>query len=261
MRELDLSIVIIHYRMVDDLLRCLASIYDRKWDVAFEVLIIHKPSGDRSRQTIVESYPAVRIVETCRFGIASMRNLGIAGASGRILCTLDADVEVLPGAFDRLVEFMDTHAGAAGAGPKTLRPDGSLEPSCRRFYTVRTLLARRTPLRPLIGGDRLERVHLMEDWDHGSVREVDWVAGACIVMSRDAVGAIGMFDESFVYGFEDVDWCYRARLSGRTVYYVPDASIIHHVQRRSARGLNWMTLQHLKSAFHFYHKHRRQRRW
>lgn len=261
MKLLDLSIVIIHYRMLRPLLKCLESIYGREWNVAFEVLIIHKPSGDDSRRRIVEAYPLVEIIQTRQFGIAAMRNLGIERAMGRVLCMLDADAEVLPGALDNLVEFIYSTERAAGAGPKTLRPDGSLEPSCRRFYTMRTVLARRTPLRRLVSGEKLERLHLMEDWDHETVREVDWVAGACLVMSRDAVRAIGTFDEAYVYGFEDVDWCYRARQLGRAVYYVPHASIVHHVQRKSARGVNWMTLEHVKSAVHFYHKHRRQRRW
>jgi len=167
---------------------------------------------------------------------------------------LDADSKVFPHAFDTMVEFMHQHPEAAGAGAKTLRPDGSLEYSVRRFYTIAAILSRRTPLGTLVPHNPWERRHLMLDQDHDQVFEIDWMAGACFLMRRQAIEQIGLFDTQFYFGFEDVDWCFRAKKHGWKLFYIPQPCITHYVQRSSAR-LGRMSWEHLKSALRFYCKH------
>lgn len=58
---------------------------------------------------------------------------------------------------------------------------------------------------------------------HGEVVEFDWVSGQCILMRREAICEIGEFDERFGSYVEDVDLCYRARVSGWRVGVVPGA--------------------------------------
>lgn len=252
---LDLSVVMINYRMRHQLEQSLASIFVRPTSCQFEVVLVNKPSEDRTEELIPKAYPSVRIVSYDQFGIAEMRNVGIRNSAGRYLLMLDADTEVLEGCLEALVEFMDVNPDVGGAGAKTLRPDGSLEYSGKRFYTLATILIRRTPLGRWFPNNRWDRHHLMMDADHDQVLEIDWMAGACYLMRRTTVEQVGLFDEDYYFGFEDVDWCYRAKKQGWRICYVPQARIIHHIQRSSARGLNRMAWEHLKSGWRFYKKH------
>ena len=256
---LDLSVVMINYRMRHQLEQSLASIFARPASCKFEVVLVNKPSGDGTEELIPKSYPSVHLVSHEQFGIAEMRNIGIRNSSGRYLLMLDADTEVLEGCFDALVEFMDAHSDVGGAGAKTLRPDGSLEYSGKRFYTLATIFVRRTPLGRLFPNNRWDRHHLMMDADHDQVLDIDWMAGACYLMRRVSVEQVGLFDEDYYFGFEDVDWCYRAKQRRWRICYVPHARIIHHIQRSSARGLNRMAWEHLKSGWRFYKKHHLRR--
>jgi len=251
---IDLSIVIINYRMRHMLERCLKSIYSQNFKISFEVILVNTISQDGTPEMIKEHFKDVKLINTNRFAVALSRNVGLKASSGRYILMLDADTIVLPGTFDEMVEFMDTHSDAGGAGSKTIAPDGRLEFSCRTFYTLPVILFRRTFLGTLFPDSRVIREHLMMDWDHNSVREVDWVAGASFIIRRETVERIGIFDEKFIFGFEDVDWCYRAKKDGWKVYYFPKGKIIHAVQRASARGFNRMAVEHLKSAFIFYRK-------
>ncbi len=250
---LDLSIVIINWRMAHHLGPCLKSLYERPHQLRFEVILVNKPSEDGAEK-FTGIYPQLILAPFERFGISVMRNEGIRLSHGRYVLILDADTEVESGALDRLVSFMNTHPRVGVAGGKTFRPDGTLEYSCKRFYTLMTILFRRTPLGKWFPENRWERHHLMLDEDHENELECDWVAGACYLMRREAFMEVGVFDDSFYFGFEDVDYCYRVKKAGWKVMYIPQAVIIHHVQRKSA-GYNRLSWEHLKSGFRFWWKH------
>ncbi len=254
-QEVDLSVVIIHYNMRHHLEKCLPTIFEKAFSCSYEILLVNKPSGDGTEELIEQHYPGVRLISHDTFGISEMRNVGIRHARGRYIVMLDADTEVLGGAFDAMVDFMDAHPGVGGAGLKTLRPDGTLEYNAKRFYTLMTILIRRTPLGGWFKNNRWDRRHLMLDKDHDTAFECDWMAGACYLMRRKAIEQVGLFDDTFYFGFEDVDWCFRAKKAGWTIMYIPHPAIIHHVQRSSAGKINRMAIEHLKSGLRFYIKH------
>ena len=249
---MDLSIVIINYRMGHHLGPCLKSIYEGDHQLEYEVILVNKPSDDGTEK-FAEIYPQLRLIPFEKFGISIMRNEGVRHSRGRYVLILDADTEVKNGSLDALVRFMDENPDTGVAGGKTFRPDGSMEYSCKRFYTPLTILFRRTPLGSWFPGNRWEKQHSMEDEDHDKPLECDWVAGACFLMRREAFEQIGLFDKTFYFGFEDVDFCYRVKKGGWRVRYVPDAVIIHHVQRKSS-GLNKLTWEHIKSGLRFWWK-------
>jgi GT2 family glycosyltransferase len=72
-----------------------------------------------------------------------------------------------------------------------------------------------------------ERLCLDGDWRHDRSRRVDWAYGAALLIPRDAVDAIGGFDESFFMYAEDVEWCWRAAGYGWSVWFEPSAVVTH----------------------------------
>ncbi|GAB4319217.1 MAG: hypothetical protein Kow0059_13060 [Candidatus Sumerlaeia bacterium] len=252
----DLSIVIINWRFGHFVKECLPTIFGPRWRCSFEVIFVNKPSEDRIEEWVRERYPQVRVIDyEGEFGWTPQRCTGIRAARGRYLLMLDGDTEVLPGALDAIVDFMDAHPEVGGLGGKTLRPDGSLERSFRRFYTIPTIIMRRLPgVARLWPDNPWERRSLMLDADPDSAFEIDWMAGACFVMRAATVRDVGSFDPRFYY-FDDVDWCFRARQRGWKIMFLPHPCIVHKVQRSSARGINRALVRHLKSAALYYWKH------
>jgi GT2 family glycosyltransferase len=61
------------------------------------------------------------------------------------------------------------------------------------------------------------------------------VTGACMYLKRDALEAIGAFDERYGMAFEDIDYCLRAWESGRRVLYHPAPVLVHHESK--TRGM------------------------
>lgn len=58
-------------------------------------------------------------------------------------------------------------------------------------------------------------------------REVDWITGCALMLSREAYEQVGYLDEQFFIMSEDVDWSIRARKQGFKLIYVPESSIFH----------------------------------
>jgi GT2 family glycosyltransferase len=145
-------------------------------------------------------------------------------------------------------------AGIAGA--KLLFPDGVVQPSCRRFPTFSSFVARRTPLRFFMRSSAANARHLMLNLSSEGPMEVDWVLGACMFVRRDAIQEVGLLDEGFYLYVEDIDWCYRMRQKGWKTWWVPEAEVVHHHQATSDRTLmGWHSWIHLKSMVRYYRKH------
>jgi hypothetical protein len=252
----DVSIVIVSYDGRDTLSECLASLEGSDAAVETETIVVDNASSDGTPDVIRARFPWVRVVgNSANLGYARAVNQGIGLSSGRYVLVVNPDVTVRPGSIERLVRFMDEHDDAGVAASKLLNPDGTLQYSCRRFYTFLTLLLRRGLLGRIFRNSRAVADYLMLDYDHEESRPVDWVIGACMMVRREALRDIGLMDERFFLYFEDVDWCYRTWQGGWRVYYVPQSVMVHRHTRASAQiRLPRQVVAHGLSLFHFYEK-------
>ena len=253
--ETVVSIVIVHYRSPDLLERCLEKIAAAEIRIPTETLILDNAPLDDQAEELSTRFGAHYIRNERNVGYGRAINQGMAAARGRYYLILNPDVEVGAGAVEHLAEYLDEHPAAGMTGPKLFGPDGSLQYSTRTFYTLRAILLRRTPLGRLFPRAAALREHLMLDWDHQDVRDVDWMLGGAIMVRCSAVEDVGGMDERFFLYFEDVDWCSRMHQRGWRVVYIPDAHMVHAHQRASARGfLSRGQRMHLESALRFYEK-------
>jgi hypothetical protein len=252
----DVSVIIVSYNTKTYLRECLTSFFDDPSPLVREVIVVDNASSDGSTEMVKTDFPGVTLIANpSNLGYAKAVNRGIEKAGGRYLLILNPDVEVNPESIRGLRSFMERTPDAGITGGKLLNPDGTLQMSCRTFYTIQIVLLRRTFLGWLFPRSRLIREHLMLDWDHNSDREVDWVIGACMMVRREAYENVGGMDERFFLYLEDVDWCYRMKKHGWKVHYVHSGSMKHHHRRESARLLpDKRLMSHLLSTLRFYDK-------
>jgi N-acetylglucosaminyl-diphospho-decaprenol L-rhamnosyltransferase len=251
-----LSVVIVNYKTPDDLLRLLASLEEHpSASEPLEILVVDNASGDDSAARVRAAYPGVTVIESpANRGFAAGVNIGLKAARGEWLLILNPDVVVRNGSLDALLDFLKSNPRAGIAAAKLLNPDGSLQHTCRTYYTFGTILLRRTFLGKLFPNSRALRDHLMLDYDHESPRNVDWVAGACLLVRREALEEVGPMDERYFLYFEDVDWCTRMHRRGWGVWYVPQAVMTHGYRRASAGGFSRATRAHAESLLRFWEK-------
>ena len=156
--------------------------------------------------------------------LAENVNLGVAATSGAWVLFSNPDVVPDPDAVGILHAFAETRERCGIAGPRTVWPDGSWQPTRRSFPTVRGTLVRRTPLRRLFPPLERQRDHYHLDEDVTAPAEADWLLGAFLLMRREMLDELGGWDEGYRHYVEDIDLCYRAMRAGWERWYVPRGS-------------------------------------
>jgi hypothetical protein len=228
MSQLAISVIIVTHNHEQYIDRCLKSLIPEVTKLEGEILLIDNKSSDRSA-LIVSTYPEVKLfINSQRRGFSANNNFGMALAKGRYILLLNPDTEIVPGALNILIEFMNKRADVGLCGAQLLFPNGQIQPSPRRFPSLGSALARRTPLRIFLRNSSFNRHHLMLDVDRSQPFSVDWLLGACLFIRREILDNVGPLDEGFFLYVEDIDWAFRIHKKGWEVYYVPTAQIIHH---------------------------------
>ncbi len=249
--NMDLSIVIVSWNTREILAQCLSSIYRYPPAGTFDVWVVDNASTDDSVPMIKTDFPDVRLIENREnIGFAPANNQAIRASGGDYVLLLNPDTEVSAGTFDTLRDFLQVHPDVGAVGPKTLNPDGSLQTSCYPFPTLSRELWR------LLHLDKIAPYgsYRMAEWA-ARPREVDALLGACILFPRKVLDEIGLFDENYFMYTEEIDLCYRARQSGKKLFWVPETSIVHYGGQSTRQAAAEMFLQLYKSKLQFFRKH------
>ncbi len=247
-----LSIVIISWNIKTLLAGCLKSIFDHVPGFEHEVWVVDNASSDGSVNMVRQHFPQVQLIANEEnIGFAPANNQAIRRCHGRFILLLNPDTEVLPGALEALVQFMEAHPDAGAAGSLLLNPDGSLQPSCFPRPTLSRELWR------LFHLDRVRPYgqYHMPTWDQEQPREVDVIQGASLLLRREALDQTGLLDEGYFIYTEEVDLCYRLQQAGWRLYWTPRSKVIHFGGQSTKQVAAEMFLQLYKSKIQFFRKH------
>jgi hypothetical protein len=217
-----------------------------------ETLVVDNASSDGSAQMVHQQFPWVTLVENeTNIGFAPANNQAIRQSIGRYVLLLNPDTEVKSGALGALLGFLEANPHTGGTGARLLNPDGTLQLSCHPVPTLFRELVR------LFHLDRLwpNAAYHMGSWDLEKPRRVDVVQGACLLLRRDALDQVGLFDEQYFFYSEEVDLCYRLQQAGWPLYWVPQAQVVHYGGQSSQQVVGEMFLQLYYAKILFFRKH------
>jgi len=202
----DLSVIVVNYNTMNFLGRCLASI-EKQAGVDFETIVFDNASQDASREMAKKDFPWVKLISgEQNLGFAGANNASIPLCSGQYIYFLNPDTEVKPGAFGRMINFMNDRPDIGLAGTQIVNPDDSFQSSVERQYP----------------GERHAKNELTQ-----LKGEIAWVLGASMIARKRIIDSLGGFDERFFLYGEDADLCLEVRKAGWAIGYIEDAVIIH----------------------------------
>jgi len=217
----DVSAVVVTLNALPWLERCLESVR------GCETIVVDVGSTDGTLELVRERFPEAKLVEVENRGLAAGWNEGIRRAAGRYMLLLNSDAWMVGDTTRRLVAFADEHPEAAVVGPRLLNPDGSLQRSVRGYPTLWRLATEYLFLRKLAPRTQAFNAFYAGGFEHDDVREAEFVMGACMLVRRDAIDAVGLLDESFFLFSEETDWHYRFVRAGWKVLFYPGAEVVH----------------------------------
>lgn len=189
-----------------------------------ELIVADNASTDGSVEMLHEEFPMIRtIVLDKNYGFTGGYDKALKQVDADYLVLINSDIEVTPGWLSPLAEWMDSHPENAACAPKLLS-----------YY------ARDTFEYAGAAGGMLDaygypfcrgRVMKLVEKDNGqydSPSNVFWATGACLMVRSSVWKALGGLDERFFAHMEEIDFCWRAQLSGWKISVVP-SSVVYHL--------------------------------
>lgn len=220
------SIIIINWNGKEVFKDCLASL--EKLDYSnWELIVVDNGSQDGSTN-LVDSYKLtaknyVLIQNQENVGFAQGNNQGFEKTSGDYILLLNNDTKITPDFLKIMVEKMEKEEKVLAMQPKIYLMDmpGYLD-NCGAFLTWTGFLQHWGFMQK-------------DSIDFDKEREVFTAKGACLLIKRQAIEKVGLFDKDFGSYFEETDFCWRIWLIGGKVLYYPKANIFHKLGATSKK--------------------------
>ncbi len=227
----DLSISIVNGNQPGLLEQCLRSIVTHTTSISYEIHLVAHNYDPVTLEDLERRWPGL-VVHRVRgiSGYSQNHNVALRSARGRHAAILNDDTVLGGDLFGEMVRFLDGHPELAGACPALRNADGSLQMGVRGRFTPFSFLAEQLKVDRLVPASlaaRLgvfDRPRLPED---GRPVEIEAGTGACFVVRRSALEAIGFLDEDYFFGPDDIDWTTRLRRTVGPVMLLPGLSLTH----------------------------------
>jgi len=163
--------------------RCLDSVRSHTKSGSYELLVYDNDSTDKTwehLQRLACNWPELKPTRNKKnFSFARAVNMGMRAAKGRAIMWLNSDTVVTPGWLEGLNRVLDADERIGGVGPYT---DNMAPP-----------------------------YQISKKFKPKPNRDLDFLGGFCFLVRKEAVESVGLLDERFEWGWEDMDYCLRLR--------------------------------------------------
>ena len=215
----DVTVVIVSHNDLQHLEECLSSLSVAASSGRAEVVVVDNASTDGSREMVGGRFPFAKLVAMEEnSGFSRANNAGIrAGRAGTVLI-LNPDTTLDGGVLETLLKTMEDDPRLGAVGPVLFNARNRCQVSFGRGRGFFSELAQKWVLNP---------------WHKARIRtlrrpvEVKWLSGACLLVRRSVLDAVGLFDERYFLYFEDIDLCYRIGRAGWKLALQPGARVFH----------------------------------
>jgi N-acetylglucosaminyl-diphospho-decaprenol L-rhamnosyltransferase len=220
------SIVIVTYNSAECLPACLESLKGTE----AEIVVVDNASEDGSAE--LARGLGVRVIanaRNCGFAAAANQGVRAAGPNSEFILFLNPDTVLLEG-FSELPGALDRNPQAAAAAGLLVDDAGRPQRgfALRRLPTFTALAFEALLVNRLWPGNPVNRHYRCLDADLARLQEAEQPAGACLLVRRTALEAVGGLDERFYpLWFEDVDLCKRLLARGFRILFVPTSRWRH----------------------------------
>jgi GT2 family glycosyltransferase len=249
------SAIIVNYNAGALLRKCVDSLLACPLDI--EIIVVDNASSDASLDELQDLSQVCVIRNPVNVGFAAACNIGVHASSAPFLLFLYPDCFFQPNAFSPLLAGLQSGHRVGMAGGLLVNEDGTEQGGGRRAVP--------TPWRSLVRAFGLHRFanrwpklffdfYLHKQPLPDSPIEVEAISGACMLVKRDVMEDVGLWDEGYFLHCEDLDWCMRFRQKDWKILFVPDARISHVLGACSRSCRLFVEWHKHKGMLRFYRK-------
>ena len=221
-----------------------------------EVILVDNGSTDPNALKFTERFQDVKVIRSEKnLGFGAANNMAAQQSSGDILLFLNNDVIITSEFVNKIEDEFNKDTSIGIIGPKLLNKDKTLQLSCGKLpsfiveFRDKILYSavdkKNTPALKYVNKKFSQR------------KEMEWVTGAALFITKNLFDELGGFDESFFMYYEDKDICARALGKGKTVLYFPECDLIH-LRGGSFKGpeQTFLMRKYRESQVLYYNKHK-----
>jgi len=253
------SIIIVHYHNQKVLFSCLNSIKTHKPKASFEVIVVDNDEKKVIDKQLKKKFPWVKYLKSPgNLGYAAGNNLGAKIAKGKYLFILNPDTQILPGAIDKLVKFLEKNKSAAVAAPLLLNRrqqpyplQGTSELTPLKGIFALSFINKLFPNNPI---SKSYWSNWQDKTKLNQSRQVEVVPGSAFLIRKSIFNKLKGFDENFFLYFEESDLGKRLIDKDYQLFILPQAKIIHHWAAVTPKSPE--IKQHFnRSRYYYFKKH------
>jgi GT2 family glycosyltransferase len=244
------SILIVSWNALPLLQRFLPSVVATDYP-DFEIVLADNASTDGSSEWVREAFPGVRVVrhDVNRL-FAGGNNAAWSHTTGKYVVLLNNDVEMSPEWLLPLVHCLEQNADVAAVQPKLHQ----LDPPNRFEYAGASGGFLDRFAYPFTRG-RLFSTLEVDRGQYDDARDVFWATGAALLLRREAIDQVGLFDEHFEMHMEEIDLCWRLWRAGWRVHVEPESVVYHLGGGSLPKGDPQKVFYNFRNSFLLLHKH------
>jgi GT2 family glycosyltransferase len=230
---MDLSIVIVSWKVKDKLKDNLSALFNSQGDFKFEVFVVDNNSGEGSVEMIKTEFPQVHLIANPdNRGFAVANNQAIRLAQGNFILLLNPDMQVESDTLIKILDWAKNNPRATVVGCKLVDGQGEIIKQVRRFPKFFDQLA--VTLKLPHAFPKIIDKYLYSDFDYTKETKVDTIRGAFFLINREAYKKISgedspLLDGRYFIWFEEVDFCRQVYKLGGEVWYAPVANCRDYV--------------------------------
>lgn len=251
-----LSVILVTHNSAAHLPGFASSVHDHPPSGGWESIVVDNDSADATVSEVHRLLPHAQLIrQDSNLGFAAAVNRGVIHARGQLILLSNPDVTWSGPVIDDLADFLLVHPRAAAVVPRLTFPDGSPQPSSRRFPTHANIwFSRGSPLSSIDS----ESYTLP---DPKNPMHIEAAAATFMLVRVEAWRAVGGMDEEYFLYVEDTDLCKRWADSGREVWMHPGVSVSHAWKGGSTRdpALYRHHAASLRRYFRIHHPRKRVR--
>jgi GT2 family glycosyltransferase len=237
--------VVLTWNNYYDTAECLKSL--RESGCIKKIICVDNGSKDGSIEKLMRDFSDVEwILSPINVGVAAGFNLGLSYAKNiptEYILILNNDVVIGERAVKILKNFMDSNREVGLAMPKIVYYDNNT-----KIWSAGARLRKFPPAIVMIGFNKTD------SREFNKQIQIQFAPACCIMIRKQVVIDVGLFDERHFIYFNDWDYSLRIRQSGFLLFYVPDAVVYHKgsrsVQKIRKSSFFWRSFG--KSAALFY---------
>lgn len=232
------SVIVLNYNGQKYIENCISSVLRTTYP-NFEVILVDNASTDSSLETAEQSYgadPRLKIVKSeVNLGFSGGNNFGFNYSKGDFVVFLNNDTVVEPEWLTNLVSAMQNDPTIGLAQSMILSLDGE------KIQTAGWLFSNYFIRKYQLGKDKPSDVRFQP------IFEVSFVCGASMMIKREIVDEMGLFDPKIPFFYDDTLLSLKTWLAQKRVVTVSSSRIRHAGGATNVWNIQFTTYHLLKS--------------